>query len=63
MTLKEYVSKTGISIIQIAKESGISDRQIYRIMSGVSDPKLSTLEKISKVTGIAVDKIVTKTAA
>lgn len=51
------------SIADLSQRTGISERNIYRIISGKINPRLSTLRSISDATGLALDKIVSNKPA
>ena len=44
--LKSYMEEKGISAIQLAKEMGIEDSQIYRWFNNTSKPTFPQLAKI-----------------
>lgn len=50
--VEEIRKKTGLSIIQIAKKTGISRDAIYKIEKGISKPNFDTLEKLKESFGI-----------
>ena len=52
--LRCAIRKSGMSIYQLSKESGVTHPTILRFMSGQTDMRLSRAEKIAKVLGFSL---------
>lgn len=48
----------GLHIDQIAESSGLTIPTIHRIVTGQSDPKISTIAALAKTLRVPVDKLV-----
>lgn len=56
--LKDIADRTVGSLFQLAMRAGISPPAVYRIASGLSDPKASTVRRFAEVTGVSAGEIV-----
>lgn len=57
MRVKEYRKSQAKSQLDMAFEMGISVEEISRIERGMTDPRLSTLQKIAAHMGITVSNL------
>ena len=46
--------KSGLSILALAKQSGVPYATVHAVMAGTRDPLLSSVAKMSKVLGLAL---------
>jgi len=56
MTLKEMINRSGYSIVELSKFSGITRQTIYRVLSGKKTSN-KTLVKLTKVLGYTIDDL------
>lgn len=57
--IKELMQSKDMSIYRLAKETGISDSLLGKILSGkVKDPRISTVKQIAKALDVKIDEIV-----
>jgi transcriptional regulator with XRE-family HTH domain len=56
--LKEWRTKRGWSLRELAAESGVHHMSLYRLESGKLDPQLSTLLKLCDALGITLNQLV-----
>jgi transcriptional regulator with XRE-family HTH domain len=56
--LKEWRTKRGWSLRELAAESGVHHMSLYRLESGKLDPQLSTLLKLCRALGITLNQLV-----
>lgn len=60
LILQELIYKSGISVNEIAKQSGISKRQIFNYLDGTHQPTLDKFYKLMKVLGAEANEIAGK---
>lgn len=53
-TLRSGVESSALSRQEIAKRAGVSRRALYSLLEGKTDPRLSTLEALAHVLGMAL---------
>lgn len=49
LTLKRHRVRRNLTMLEVARLSGVSESQVSRIESGESDPTFSTVQKLCKV--------------
>lgn len=53
--LKRIIAARALDEVELARAAGLSDRTVYYIARGVTDPKASTLAKLASVLGVSVE--------
>ena len=56
--LKEWRAKRGLSLRQLATQSGIHHMSLYKLEGGKLDPQLSTLLKLCAALNITLNQLV-----
>jgi transcriptional regulator with XRE-family HTH domain len=56
--LQDYLSIAGVSQAELARRTEISIEEINRFVQGKREPRIKNLRKISKATGISLEKLV-----
>jgi transcriptional regulator with XRE-family HTH domain len=56
--LRESREKRGLTQSELAKRTGLHNQQIYKLESGISDPKGDTLTRIARELEVSVDYLV-----
>jgi transcriptional regulator with XRE-family HTH domain len=56
--LQDYLQVAGITQAELAKRSEISVEELNRFVQGKREPRIKNLRKISKATGISLEKLV-----
>jgi predicted transcriptional regulator len=51
-TLQASFKKSGLSIKALSERSGVPYAAVYRAVKGMSDPALSTVQRLSNVLGL-----------
>lgn len=57
MNYEEMIKKSGKTYTQIIKETGISQRQLYRIRAGQSEPTASVIIRLCDALGCTADEL------
>ncbi|QIL74134.1 helix-turn-helix domain-containing protein (plasmid) [Diaphorobacter sp. HDW4B] len=52
--LQDAVSKSPLSIVEIAEKSGVSRKALYSLLKGDADPRLSTIEALAHTLGLGI---------
>lgn len=55
--LRTYLQSTGTTQSMLAKRCGVSQPTISDIVNGVHSPSLELLKRLTKVTGLSADKL------
>lgn len=58
MQLQKIMDGKNISQYRLEKDSGVSQAQISRLLAGICQPKLKTLQKLSKALGVSVSELI-----
>ena len=56
--LTDYLSLTGLTQAELAKRADMDPGQLNHFMNGRREPRISNLRKLSKATGISIEKLV-----
>lgn len=56
--IETLARKRGLMIDQVAESAGVTIPTIHRIVTGKSDPKISTIAALAKTLGVPLDKLV-----
>ena len=56
--LQDYLKVAGISQVELARRSEISIEELNRFVQGKREPRIKNLRKLSKATGISLEKLV-----
>ncbi len=56
--LRLYRERQGLSLRQLAKVAGVHYVSLARMEGGTSDPRLSTIRKLSKALGVSISDLV-----
>jgi len=55
--LKDYLELSGMTQAQLAKRAGLHPTAINHFLTGEREPRISNLRKLSKATGISIEKL------
>lgn len=55
--LRKAFADSGLSIKKLSALTGLPYSVTHRVVNGVSDPQLSTVEKISRVVGLELRRV------
>lgn len=56
--LQDYLVVAGISQAELARRAEISVEELNRFVKGQREPRIKNLRKISKATGISLERLV-----
>jgi transcriptional regulator with XRE-family HTH domain len=56
--LQDYLTVAGISQAELARRAEISVEELNRFVQGKREPRIKNLRKISKATGISLERLV-----
>ncbi len=56
--LKDYLAVAGVTQAELARRAGLDPAVLHHFMSGKREPRIANLRKLSKATGISVEKLV-----
>ena len=56
--LKDYLEVAGITQAELASRVEITPEELNRFIHGKREPRVENLRKISRVTGISIEKLV-----
>jgi transcriptional regulator with XRE-family HTH domain len=56
--LIEYLKVAGITQTELALRAGLTVEELNRFIQGKREPRVKNLRKISKATGISIEKLI-----
>ena len=56
--LQDYLQVAGISQAELARRAEISIEELNRFVQGKREPRIKNLRKLSKATGISLERLV-----
>ena len=56
--LTDYLTVAGITQAELARRAEISVEELNRFIQGKREPRVANLRKISKATGISIEKLI-----
>jgi transcriptional regulator with XRE-family HTH domain len=56
--LTEYLKVAGITQTELALRAGLTVEELNRFIQGKREPRVKNLRKISKATGISIEKLI-----
>lgn len=60
--LKQYLEENSISQTEIAREVGVKQPTVWEWINGESLPSAENLQKLSRVTGLTIDALLSHAA-
>lgn len=61
LRIKEILDERDISVYSLIQPTGLTYLTLLRVVNGKSDPKLSTIQKISSALGLKVGDLIDET--
>ena len=58
LRIRELRTEQGMTLSQLASQSGLSEGMISQVERGITDPSLETLRKISRVLNLPLSRAV-----